>query len=347
MDITSLIDPFAVHYDTLAGDVYTLNTSSITLTGGTLTAAQVIDNGLTASLGVYTDASKQLTSVAPTSGTLGYLNRVSGITGTLRPSNIGDNLDLGTGRLSTSSVFTSNIFIGTIGVVKTVNLPLALIGNNDTFNPFLFSSNGTDLTITAAGGANLSITADGGEIDFDNENLVIMGTVRINTNSITALLVEQNGVKDNTFIVDTTNGAVGINIATPASDTFDCRIASAFGDGTNYTATSAAGSITQTGSATASLQGLGIQATRITSSPYAVLATDDELFVDTDGGAITINLPAGVNGKRYRVINSGSSGNDITLNPNGAENLIGANSSITLSDGDVIIIVYETTEGWW
>jgi hypothetical protein len=36
---------------------------------------------------------------------------------------------------------------------------------------------------------------------------------KINTNSTTALLVEQDGVKDNVLVVDTTNGAVGINTA--------------------------------------------------------------------------------------------------------------------------------------
>lgn len=90
-----------------------------------------------------------------------------------------------------------------------------------------------------------------------------------------------------------------------------------------------------------------VETTRITSSPYTVLAADEDVFVDTDGEAITINLPAGVDGTRYRVINTGSSGNDITLAPNGAELLTGTNASRTLSDSSVIILTYETTEGWW
>lgn len=87
--------------------------------------------------------------------------------------------------------------------------------------------------------------------------------------------------------------------------------------------------------------------TRITSSPYTALATDDNIFVDTDGGAITVNLPVGINRTKYRLINCGSSGNDITLAPNGAELLTGVNASRTISDGGVLIVVYETTEGWW
>lgn len=87
--------------------------------------------------------------------------------------------------------------------------------------------------------------------------------------------------------------------------------------------------------------------TRVTSSPYSVLGTDDNIFVDTDSAAITVNLPAGIDGTNYRIINTGSSGNNVTISPNGAELLLGSNSSITLLDGDAVILVYETTEGWW
>ena len=103
----------------------------------------------------------------------------------------------------------------------------------------------------------------------------------------------------------------------------------------------------QTFSGSSAINGLFIQTTRITSSPYTALRTDDDIFVDTDGGAITINLPAGIDGKRYRIINSGSAGNDITIAPNGAELLTGTNASRTLSDRSVIILTYEPTEGWW
>lgn len=46
------------------------------------------------------------------------------------------------------------------------------------------------------------------------------GALTINTNSLTALLIEQNGVKDNVFVVDTTNGRVGIN-REPKGDPFE------------------------------------------------------------------------------------------------------------------------------
>jgi len=87
--------------------------------------------------------------------------------------------------------------------------------------------------------------------------------------------------------------------------------------------------------------------TRVTSGPYSILVTDDEIFVDTDGGAIILNLPAGVNGQSYRIINCGSSSNDMSIAPNGAELLRGFNASIDYTDESEVIITYETTEGWW
>jgi hypothetical protein len=81
-------------------------------------------------------------------------------------------------------------------------------------------------------------------------------------------------------------------------------------------------------------------------SPYTALATDEVLFADTDGGAITVNLPAGVAGTHYKIINCGTSGNAVTVDGNGAEKVYGALTQ-TLSDGDVIDLHYETTEGWW
>lgn len=85
--------------------------------------------------------------------------------------------------------------------------------------------------------------------------------------------------------------------------------------------------------------------TRITGDT-TLTATAHKVFVDTDGGAITITLPAGVNGTEYVVYNTGSSGNNLTLTPNGAELLLGANSNFTVRDGEVEVLTFENTEGW-
>ena len=86
-----------------------------------------------------------------------------------------------------------------------------------------------------------------------------------------------------------------------------------------------------------------------TSSPYTVLSTDCCIFCDTDAGAITVLLPAGVDGTGYTVINTGSAGNDVTLTPNGTEqiNAGGAGVSQTITDGNAAGITFETTENWW
>lgn len=88
--------------------------------------------------------------------------------------------------------------------------------------------------------------------------------------------------------------------------------------------------------------------TRVTNadSPYTVLATDHAIFCDTSTGAITVNLPAGP-ALDYRIINTGTSGNRVTVTPDGADNLLGENSDVTLFDRDVVWLEFEPTEGWW
>ncbi len=89
--------------------------------------------------------------------------------------------------------------------------------------------------------------------------------------------------------------------------------------------------------------------TRITDtdSTYTVLSTDGVILADTDDGVIIINLPAGSAGKHYRIVNTGSSGNSITLVPDGSELLFGDNANETLYDDESLDMVYNTTEGWY
>lgn len=89
--------------------------------------------------------------------------------------------------------------------------------------------------------------------------------------------------------------------------------------------------------------------TRVTigESPYTVLATDFTVFANTDAGDVTVNLPAGTAGTTYRIINTGSAANAVTVNPDGAELIIGVAASVTLFDRDVVVLTYEPTEGWW
>jgi hypothetical protein len=85
------------------------------------------------------------------------------------------------------------------------------------------------------------------------------------------------------------------------------------------------------------------------ATPYAVLATDHVIYCDTDGGAIEVDLPVGTNGRELRIINVGSSGNDCTIDPNGAEQLYGGGAGVAfaLHDSEIIVAIFETTENWW
>ena len=91
----------------------------------------------------------------------------------------------------------------------------------------------------------------------------------------------------------------------------------------------------------------GVNTTRITSTPYTVLVTDEVLFVNTDTAASVVNLPVGFEAAHYKIINTGSSGNDVTVSPQTGEELYGSAVASILSDGEVINIHYNATDGWW
>lgn len=79
---------------------------------------------------------------------------------------------------------------------------------------------------------------------------------------------------------------------------------------------------------------------------HTILLTEKTLFGDTDGGSINFSLPAGQNALDYRISNAGTSGNDLTLIPNGTDKLVGNNESFAIMDGETLDLIYEPTEGW-
>ena len=81
--------------------------------------------------------------------------------------------------------------------------------------------------------------------------------------------------------------------------------------------------------------------TRLTAG--AILdGTYNEVFCN---GTFTVTLPASpTDGQTYRIINSGIGA--ITIDPNG-NNLTGSAATYVLSAGNVLIITYETTDGWY
>ncbi len=83
-----------------------------------------------------------------------------------------------------------------------------------------------------------------------------------------------------------------------------------------------------------------------TDSPYTMVSTIKNLFCDTDGGAITVLLEAGVNGTKHKIVNTGTSGNNVTITPNGTELLFQVNGSEPLYDQEQLDLDFETTENW-
>ncbi len=77
-------------------------------------------------------------------------------------------------------------------------------------------------------------------------------------------------------------------------------------------------------------------------SPFtAPLVPEQEVIIegDTDGGAITINLDAALDiaGKVYSIKNTGTSDNDITIDPSGSETIDGDTTRIVVDEESIKI----------
>lgn len=85
-----------------------------------------------------------------------------------------------------------------------------------------------------------------------------------------------------------------------------------------------------------------------TDTPYTPLATDEEIFFDTDGGPIDCTLPPGIDGTNYRLVNIGSSDNDVTMIPALTNKLFGLAANEVIKDTEVILMTFEETiESWY
>ncbi len=87
--------------------------------------------------------------------------------------------------------------------------------------------------------------------------------------------------------------------------------------------------------------------TRVTVPTYTTVPKDRIIKANTDNNAIVVTLQAGALDRRLRIVNTGTSNNNLTITPNGSENLIGENLSFVLLDGEALIIDYEPTDGWY
>lgn len=81
------------------------------------------------------------------------------------------------------------------------------------------------------------------------------------------------------------------------------------------------------------------------------LDSDDHIvFCNTDGGDWTLTLPAGVEGTHYKICNTGTSGNTLSVDPNASDGIYGAGDGVAqdVADGEVMDLHFNSTDGgWW
>ena len=82
------------------------------------------------------------------------------------------------------------------------------------------------------------------------------------------------------------------------------------------------------------------------SADYTLTASDNVVYFDTDGGDITATLPTIVQGTEYRISNTGSSGNKVTLTS--SENIYGSSDDLLIYDLEDFEINGDVTnlQGW-
>jgi hypothetical protein len=89
------------------------------------------------------------------------------------------------------------------------------------------------------------------------------------------------------------------------------------------------------------------KSTRTVSSSFLISADDGTIFCDTTNNDIDAQLPPGVSGEVHKIINTGLTGNIVTIYPDGFELLNGFNASEPLYNSENLSLQYEPTEGWY
>ena len=86
----------------------------------------------------------------------------------------------------------------------------------------------------------------------------------------------------------------------------------------------------------------------IGDTPYPATVGDEVIAVDTDGGDVTVNLPAGVNGNHKKIVNTGASGNTAIVTPNGTEQIRGGGAGVpfNVEDGLSLDVNFDPSGDW-
>jgi len=67
-------------------------------------------------------------------------------------------------------------------------------------------------------------------------------------------------------------------------------------------------------------------------------------LVDASSAAVTVNLPYGIKGERYSIVKVDNTSNNVLIDPNGSETIIGASTYSLPNQYDAITIQFDGTE---
>ena len=83
-------------------------------------------------------------------------------------------------------------------------------------------------------------------------------------------------------------------------------------------------------------------------SPYTMLSTDIIIEADASGGAIEIDLVTAASiGGRLAFIKATDATNDITIDPNGTEEIDGDNTSLVMDTTGESLVLFSDGSNWW
>jgi len=307
-----------------------LSDGTATLTGGDLTGltSLVVDN-------ITIDAA----TITSGTGTISFNDDNLTTTGIAGAS----SLDLGVAAATTGILKMHGSTSGTVTIQSaaaagtyTLTLPLDDGGASE------FLQTDGDGVLTWASGVTFGtdnqipyVNAAGNDFDYSANLTFVHATSTLTVDgdiTATGTLTSTDGTTGQSLI---TSGLI-VNNDNGSTSTDDFRAAT--------TSVSTAFVVDASADTVNTNTGRIVKTNRLTSNT-ALTAQYDQVFCNTDGGIFIVTLPAGVNGTRYRIINTGS--NNLTITPAEGESLLGSASSFTLATDEALTIVYESTEGWY
>ncbi len=84
----------------------------------------------------------------------------------------------------------------------------------------------------------------------------------------------------------------------------------------------------------------------VSTTPYTPSGEDVMFICDTSLIDIYVNLPAGIDGTNYRIVNFGDTGNKVYVTPNGTELLYGVNKVEYMINQESLTMTFKATYGW-